>query len=228
MLVADLVFVLGEAAAEDRRHAKHRQQVRRDARGQQPLGLARAGEVEVGQVAIERDVLEDVIGRQPVAMVGAVDRHARIADVRGGAVDVHQAIRLTERQRLQRDAVDDAEDRRDRADAERDDGDGGGGEAGRLQQQPHAVREIAAELPQPRAGAPVTRGFANRIRIADGDRRGAARLCRRHAAVDVGLDLAIEMKLQLFVQLAIERRRSEQAAQRDVETMVPAHDVTPS
>jgi hypothetical protein len=34
------------------------------------------------------------------------------------------------------------------------------------------------------------------------------------------------MELQLFVQLAIERRRSEQAAQCDGESMMPAHAIT--
>ena len=101
-------------------------------------------------------------------------------------------------------------------------------EARRLAQQPHAVRtdrgRTAAATAPDRSSRDASR-IGSKWPIAIDAARRASR--RRHAGVDVGLHLAIEMKLQLLVQLAIERRRSEPAAQRDVETMVPAHDVTP-
>ena len=133
------------------------------------------------------------------------------ADVHGRAVDVHQAIRFAERQRLQRDAVDDAEDRGDRADAERDDRDRRGARS------PAPSSAAARRATDRGRTAAATRPIApsrDASRIGSGlpiaiaaDRRACSGVMPR---VEVGLDLAIEMKLQLFVQLAIERRRSEQ------------------
>src|SRR4029077_2087456 len=51
MLVADLVFLLGEGAAGQRRHAQDREEVGRDARPVQALRLALAGEVEIADGA---------------------------------------------------------------------------------------------------------------------------------------------------------------------------------
>jgi hypothetical protein len=83
-------------------------------------------------------------------------------------------------------------------------------------------------LTHQRTGARVARRFADRIEMPDRDGCGAARVDGAHTRIDVRLHLAIEMELQFIVQLAIEMRRSEPAAQGDVETMVPAHPLISS
>ena len=96
------------------------------------------------------------------------------------------------------------------ADAERDDRDRGEREAGRLQRA--AATPYERSRPNCRTSAPARASrecFADGFGVADGERGRAPRLLGRHAGVEVGLHLPIEMKLQLFVQLAIERRRTE-------------------
>jgi hypothetical protein len=62
-VVANLVFVFRETAADSRLDSEDGKQIRRDARSEQPLRFAIPCQVEVGDVAHECDVLEDVIRR---------------------------------------------------------------------------------------------------------------------------------------------------------------------
>ena len=130
-IAADRLLLRGERAADERRHAEHGEQVRRDARAVQPLGIAPAGEVEVGDGAHRGNAVEHLIARPPVVDAGHRARRAHDFALVRSAIDVDQPIRLAIWQRLQQDAVDDAEHRRRGADAERDGERRGNGEARR-------------------------------------------------------------------------------------------------
>ena len=221
-VVADLVLVLGERAADERRHPQHREQIGRHARPVQPLRLALAGQIEVGDGTQRGDVLEHVIARLEVVDVRHPDVRARQAALGRGAPDVHEPVRLAVRQRLQDDPVDDAEHRGGRADAERDGQRRGGGKAGRPPHQPHAVPQILHEGREQMHSSGLTAPLDD-LDAAERAPRRIARRVRRHAGGNVLVHQVIEVGLQLFGKLTIDGARSGQRAQPEDEHLDPAH-----
>jgi hypothetical protein len=119
--VADVALVvgLGKVAPQHGRRAEQREVVVAHYRGLDPLGLVRAGQVDVdrphgGQVADRRHFREEIV------VFGLRHGHLTPFAAQQLGPEAHQLIRLRIRQRLEQHRVDHAEDRGVGADAQRE------------------------------------------------------------------------------------------------------------
>ena len=134
-------FALVKRSAARGRDAEHVEEVRVDERAGNPLRIAAARQ-RIARVAISGEPGEAVIAFTPVEKI----RGARVA----GALlrltirvsELHQRIRIAERQRPQQHLIDDAEDCAVRAHANRHRRDREHDEAGRMQKRPDGVAEV--------------------------------------------------------------------------------------
>ena len=119
VLLARVVVVAAERAAEHRRHAEHVKPVAGDAHARYALGVAGAGEVRA-ELRLDGDRLEAL--RLVAVVAEAARRHRRlhVVERRIEVLDRHQPRGYAVRQRPEQHGVDDAEDRRVRANAERE------------------------------------------------------------------------------------------------------------
>ena len=86
------VFAVAERAAEHRLDAEHAEQIGGDARAEHALGLLRAGDVEIGDVAGDGDLFERVLAIAPVAVQRAADRHSRETRFHVRAIDAGEPV----------------------------------------------------------------------------------------------------------------------------------------
>jgi hypothetical protein len=125
LLRIDRVFAGCQRPAEQRRDAKHAEEVNRNSGALDSLGFSIAREIE-SRGAVRREQLEGActISIQGGESFGDVD--LRQPFLRRRAPERHEAVGRLERQRSKQDSVDRAEDQRAGADADcqRRDGDG--------------------------------------------------------------------------------------------------------
>ena len=153
-------------------------------------------------------VLGDVPdGREVVSVVGHLrDRHAGVgaADARRGLADEHELVAVAVRQRREQDAVDDGKNRGVGADAEAERQDGSQGVAGRSQEHPHAVARVLPEIVPEGGAADVAHFLLHAIDAAEVAERRTPRLGRRHPGANPRVDLHLQMKRQLALDVVVQ------------------------
>ena len=141
------------------------------------------------------------------------DRHRLTGQTRipgAGIGDPHEAVGLTERQRPEEQRADDAVDRGRGADAEADDEDGEDREAGVAPQHAERVAQILEQRLEGRQPALIAVRLAELRGRAQRQARGALGLLPRHPAPRVVVDEHREMRLQLVIEVSIERGAPEE------------------
>ena len=150
---------LGEAAAQKRRHAERVAQARGNACRSQPLGLTRAGEVQRGDGPHHRQVLEHLLARPPVVVVGGAGDQPAFRVPRIARRQPDQAIGVEIRELAQEHAVDDREHCGRHRDADREDGDQ---RAGERRMMPEAAQHGRRITPRPTGADPFDEGVPER------------------------------------------------------------------
>ena len=123
-------------------HAQHRQKTGRDVSAVQLLGLTVAGVVEL-IAAVSAHVGEGTAPASPIEIIRV--GHGITAELRGGFIDLQQAVRIRIRQRLQEHAIHHAENRGIRPDAEPQCQHGDSRETRALAHGPEGIPKIVAE-----------------------------------------------------------------------------------
>ncbi len=85
---------------------------------------------------------------------------------------------------------------------------GGRAEAGRTGENARAEAQVLKDLFEPDARPHRARVFFDQRHVAELNQRLTSRLVRGHAALDVGLDLPLDMVAQLLVEVVVTIRSS--------------------
>ena len=127
-----------------------------------------------------------------------------------GPAQLHQLPRIPDRQHPEQHRVDQAEDRGVGADTkgQRDHGDDG--KAGAPPEHTEPVSQVSPQIVNDAESARVPTFFLDQLDASEGTQSRVARLLRRHARLDVVLDLSFDMEAQLLVHVAVEVRPEEQ------------------
>ena len=195
-------------SADERRHAKIAEEARRDL-------LHLAGWLR-GAVDRHRRTVEtreaDNLGDNLVLSAHRFE-HRRLEHVKrfleasgqdGKGLDLYQAIRLAHRQRAQQQAVDEAEERGVGADAERKRERDDGGERRALPQPAERVAQVLGDDVHHGQAAVLAVRLAEPVGPAEFQERLAPRLGRGEPAPAELVRQQLEMRRQLFVELAIQ------------------------
>ena len=127
MIVAGLIFIAREDASQQGLSLQNGKKFRRNAARAHELWLSLPREIE-RRKRIDCDLLEDVILGGPIQIIRRRHcklLHSRKALLRRRMPDLHQLIRLGERQRAQQHRIHHAEDRSVRSNTEGEDEDSG-------------------------------------------------------------------------------------------------------
>ena len=191
-VLAGHLFVLDEVSAERRLNAQGAEHVDRHPQTAQPFGLGAFRIQDAGRehgrailhARVERDVLERPVARLPVHQVGGRRRRARPVAQRVRLPDLHEPVRLVQRQRLEQDAVDDGEDGGVGADAERQREGGDQGERFLCREHSPCVPEVLQQhlespllLAKPERVWEGAEGMTNQRRRSSSARLAPGELC---------------------------------------------------
>jgi len=109
-------------------------------------------------------------------------------------------------------------------DAERKHDDRGRAEAGMLQQHAYAVAQVPPQILGHAKAVDVAALLLDRFHASQPGERRAARLLRRHAPADVLLDIQLQVRPQLGIELAFDALAAEQVHQANGGISQAAHD----
>ena len=140
-------------------------------------------------------------------------------------MDVDQRGGVAERQRPEERRVDGAEDRRTRADAEGEDEDRARGEAPVAPEPPHRVPHVTRERVDRTEAAGIPRAVGDPGAAAERPARRPLGVAGRHPRGDVLLDLLLEVKPQLAIDLAFDSVPPERSSKMRRPAACPAHGV---
>jgi hypothetical protein len=205
----DPVLVVGERAADDRGDAERTEQRRRDGLAEDAFGGgAIVFEAERPHAAGDPVECTDRFEGLRLIPEGDIAGNAGGAELIGFAAvgnrpDDDEPIGSRERERLQQRRIHQAEDHAVGGDAERQRRGRGEGEAGIAAQAAQAVEQIARERLDPEKGIGFAGALLDTRAIAEPAERRGPGLPGRQPAIDVRLDLQCEVRLDLFVELAV-------------------------
>jgi hypothetical protein len=132
------------------------------------------------------------------------DKGIRIALARLGVASqdrqLHELLRVSDRQPSQQQRVDEREDRRVRADAEGKRQDDHGGEPAILPQRSNRVSKVLRQRIETWPSSLIAIGFPDLLHAAEVAARGGARLLGGHSVSDMCLREQIQMRPDLVVQ----------------------------
>jgi hypothetical protein len=221
------LFAGKEAAAHQRRHADHVEEVGRDDAGGDAERLVPVEHDEVHEVELGHPVEAARLGSQIADFDRREQAFAAAATAAGRGLQPHQAVGFGVRRRLQQHGVEDAEHRGRHPDAEREGEDDRQRGGPLLPHLPGAGFDILPQrLPAPRAPAIaiIVLVLRHAAELTPGQRM---RRQRRHAELHVRGGLHVEMELQLLVELLLEIDAAEQRPGAEAEPGKPVHVATP-
>ena len=130
-----------------------------------------------------------------------------------GPAQLHQLPRIPDRQHPEQHRVDQAEDRGVGADTkgQRDHGDDG--KAGAPPEHTEPVSQVSPQIVNDAESARIPTFFLDQLDASEGTQSRVARLLRRHARLDVVLDLSFDMEAQLLGHFVFETRFAEESPQ---------------
>jgi hypothetical protein len=118
-------------------------------------------------------------------------------------------------QRLQQDRVHNAEDGRVGTDAETERQHGDRGEGGGAAHHPEGVAQILEEVLEQTASRLVARVLLESLAASEGDERRPPRIGRAHPGVEILPGLHVDVKLDLIIQVGVDRLPPERSVQAD-------------
>ena len=208
-----------ERVAERRAHAERRKEVACDVRGSECASVTASGERHPRRaVVVHHDIRERRHGCAPVEGIRCGDERLLPLSLGVFLGEHHEPVGLVEGQGPKYHGVDRGEDRDVRANRERDGEDCGGGECRRASQrsrrEPHVHREVA----QPANVPDIAVIFARARDTAEVRGCDAPGLIGCHAEMNVLLGLELDVKPDLFGEVAVGRARPDKRAESRAKT----------
>ena len=165
-----------------------------------------------------------VAGDQLPERIGGfrVDAFVAAVGLRTVGTDFREVLSIVNRQEPQPDGVEQLKDGGVRADAERERQDRHGREDRTAAQEPQSIPQVAHRVLGDADPALIAAVVLVQRDAAQGAKGRATRLRGGHAALEVEVDLPIEVVLQFVIELALDRVPLEQRSQAKREHIAPA------
>ena len=213
IVLASLVVTRRKGAAELRAHAKNHEKFGRDEGASEAEGLAVLREIKLVALGVRSDIEGlDLIAEGNEGAFGV------------SAGEANEILRLRERKRAKKDAVDEREDGGVGTDAKRESKDRDSGEGGVFAEHARAVAEIAEEGFEEWERALIADGFSGLLWAAEVDEGAAASFLRGHASAEIFFDGESEVRRDFSVEVAVELVAMKEGQEAEEELAEGVHE----